>query len=463
MGATPMTRPGLVVLKFGGAALARVERLIERVAELQRHGQQVVVVVSAREGVTDRLLEIIEHPSDRRRHAIDLAAIDELHPGIRSSVRSIVLALRGAVSDIESVATVTVGESERVLSFGERISAAWVSQELSRADIPAVPFDADTGGLVVERVHGRPEVDLTASGRRLRPRLRRLLRRGLVPIVTGYFGRNGRGAVVTLGRGGSDYSATALGAILRAERVELVKRGASIRTGDPRLVEGTAPIVRLSYEEAEELARFGARVLHPLTLEPARRTGFEVWVRAVDDPTATTIIGPARPESAIRAVSVLSPLALLRVPTAEGLDRRRTVRRLTAQLARARISVVTWLTVPGGVGMVLEPHDAGTWGRSAAQSVTRATTPIAPLRVDLVTAVGDGILSEFGRIPASVLRAAEGVAVSARSLSFAVRASQTPTTLNVVHRVLTERPPPPSPESPPVRARDRGRAAVPAG
>jgi aspartate kinase len=433
-----MTTRRPVVIKFGGAALERPSEVVRRVRGLCRDGTPVVLVVSAREGVTDWLHEIVEHPDDRRRHVAAVAAIERLHPQMSISGGELLQNLRRATLPTGTVDGRSRRRSEHLLSLGERLAAHWVSEALSREGLPAVPVEADVAGLVIHRIHGRPEIDLRTSGRLLRPYLRRILQRGSLPVVTGYFGRSRTGGVVTLGRGSSDYSATAIGAILGASRVELVKRRASVRTADPLLVAASAAIVRLSYDEAEELARFGARVLHPLSLDPARHAGFEVWVRAQDDPDACTIVGPPRPGGGIRAVTVLSPLALLplRLP---GTDpRSSTVTDLARRLTRAQIEVVTWLNVPGGLGIIVNPAAAELWRRTFGRSPVGPLPAEPPIPVDLVTAVGDRIISDFGRVPRSVLRAALGVAVTTRSLSFAVPRSMTLSTLEAIHRELVE-------------------------
>src|SRR5262249_36316916 len=150
--------------------------------------------------------------------------------------------------------------------------------------------------------------------------LARRLAAGQVPIVTGFFGRSREGRVATLGRGGSDYTASALGAILRAQRVELVKAGVAISTADPRIVGDARPVARLSYEEADALAQFGARVLHPITIEPVAERGVELTVRSLRHDALATTIGQFR-NGGMRAVTRLGPLRLLSVRIAGGRQR----------------------------------------------------------------------------------------------------------------------------------------------
>ncbi|EQD54327.1 aspartate kinase, partial [mine drainage metagenome] len=168
--------------------------------------------------------------------------------------------------------------------------------------------------------------------------------RGRVPVVTGFFGRSLEGRVATLGRGGSDYAAAAIGAILGASRVELVKRHVAVFSADPHDVPAARPIPALSYEEAEELAQFGARVLHPLTIEPARAQGVELRVRSLEDASVVTTIGPARSGRRNRALTLLRPLRLLRLRVPGGRQRPGVVAQVSHRLAAARVNLVQLYT-----------------------------------------------------------------------------------------------------------------------
>ena len=430
-----MTEPPVVVVKFGGAALERPEAVAERVKALRAERMSVVIVVSARGGVTDRLVDCADHPSDRRRHAVALASIERRHPRLLAPDSKLVAGLRRAMTRVEE-GHGPDDRVERLLSYGERLSAAWVSAALRRAGVDATSIESDRAGLVVRRDLDGTVIDLADSAIRFVPTLRRLLNRGRTPVVTGYFGALPSRRVVTLGRGGSDYSATAIGAMLGARRVELVKREAPVMSADPAQIPNAFVVPRLSYGEAEELARFGARVLHPQTLEPARPVGLEVWVRALGDDSAVTVIGPPRAGESRRAVTYLPGLSMLQARVPEGRAPEATVTRLAAELGRAGVPVVTWLTAPGGVGIALA-RGANTKSKGGAQDLKYAGGAPGPLtRIDLVTLVGDGVVSDYGRVPRTVLRLARGVAVSAHAVSFAVPAGEGVSAMRTIHAAI---------------------------
>src|SRR5207248_11113590 len=131
--------------------------------------------------------------------------------------------------------------------------------------------------IVTDSNHGAaaPWMDLTRE--RCQGRLRPLLQCGIVPVVTGFIGATAEGVLTTLGRGGSDYSATILGAALDVDEAIIWTDVDGLLTADPRVVPGACTIPEISYREAAELAYFGARVLHPKTLHPVMQCGIPVW------------------------------------------------------------------------------------------------------------------------------------------------------------------------------------------
>ena len=148
--------------------------------------------------------------------------------------------------------------------------------------------------------HGSADPRMNVTGERCKARLRPLLRRGVVPVVTGFIGATAEGVLTTLGRGGSDYSATIVGAALDADEVIIWTDVDGLMTADPRLVPDASTIAEISYREAEEMARLGAKVLHPKTLRPVTQSGIPLWIRNTFAPElAGTKITPSGPQKAL--------------------------------------------------------------------------------------------------------------------------------------------------------------------
>ncbi len=429
-----------LVLKFGGASVSEPDRIVARVRSLRRAGVPVVLVVSARQGVTDLLKGILERPTDRVAHRRALRAIVRLHPELPPEGVALLHRLDRLITSVEEVGAVDPPLADRALSHGERLAAVDLAHRLTRRGIPSVAVETDQIGLVTDANYGRATILLDRSRRPVANALRRILRDGKLPVVTGYFGRSLEGRVATLGRGGSDYSATAIAALLGAPRVELVKREVSVLTADPTLVRAARPIRRLSYEEAEELAQFGAKVLHPLTVEPAKAHGIEIVVRSLERPAVATTIGPPRGPDGMRAISWLSPLALVRVRVPGGRQRPGVVAEVTERLREHGINIVTLFTSASCLSVVLDRAQSSR-ARRALRALTHdgSATLEGPVPVALVTAIGDGVLDDLGRVPGAILAQGEGLSATPRSLSFAVPIGLGPRAVRALHRALVER------------------------
>jgi aspartate kinase len=430
-----------VVVKFGGASLADPAEVARRIREIEAEGSRPVLVVSAREGVTDRLRKILDRPGHAAEHRRLVDEIERAHPELPASGRTELRRLAGLVRRLaEDGHAASASYRDRLLSQGERIAARWLASRLAVDGVAAVAVDSDRLGLTGDNRYGAARILIDPSIGPVRTGLERIARRDRIPVVTGYFGRSLEGAVATFGRGGSDYSATAIGAMIVARRVELVKRTVNILTADPRWVPRARPIERLSYDEAEELAQFGAKVLHPLAVEPARTHGIEIRVRSLERPPTETAIGPPTGPSRVRALSLLAPLRLLRIRVPGGREQRGVVAEISTELAAAGVNLVSLFTSSVLLSVIVQPEDVRP-AEKALRPLTGAegATLEGPFPIGLVTAIGDGVLPRLDRIPARLLSSVEGFSATPRSVSVAVPERRGPATLRTLHRLLVER------------------------
>ncbi len=273
-------------MKFGGTSLAtpaRRELAAARVRERLQEGAQVVAVVSAmgRRGepyATDTLLALVDTPG--------LAA---------------------------------PRERDAIAACGEEISAAVFATLLAERGTPAVSLRGFQAGVITDARH------LDASITEIRPaRIRQHLARGEVVVVAGFQGITAEGEVTTIGRGGSDTSAVALGQALDADRVEIYTDVDGVMTADPRTVPEAARVGQVTFEESAELAFKGAQVLHPRAAEIARQGQLRIEIRnSLSDAQGTWLVaGPGRalaPEARSCAVSVTSRLGIAQI-TIRGCD-----------------------------------------------------------------------------------------------------------------------------------------------
>src|SRR6266851_2920347 len=167
---------------------------------------------------------------------------------------------------------------DAISSLGERLSAPLVAAAVRELGLPSEAIEA-TELIVTDAFHGGAEPQMELTRAKSQARLRPLLEKGIAPVVTGFIGATAEGQLTTLGRGGSDYSATILGAAMDADEVIIWTDVDGVLTAEPRLVPEARTIPVISYREAAELAYFGARVLHPKTLNPVVQAAIPVWIR----------------------------------------------------------------------------------------------------------------------------------------------------------------------------------------
>lgn len=273
----------MIVHKFGGTSVGSAERL-GRVAEIVAASPEpAVVVVSAMSGTTNTLINAARAAAggDRtvhgkaRRQLVDqhLDCLQQLVPAGPERKRvadEIVARLDLMLRLCDSIAT--LGELTRrghdaVASIGEELSSRILAALLKTRGIPAEQVSA-TELIVTDDRFGEARPDAEATRAKVRARLLPLVKQGIVPVITGYVAATPEGVTTTLGRGGSDYSAAILGVALEASEVRIWTDVDGILTADPKLVPDARCLTELSYDEAEELAYFGADVLHPKTVKP---------------------------------------------------------------------------------------------------------------------------------------------------------------------------------------------------
>jgi aspartate kinase len=282
-------------------------------------------------GVTNELIAIAEQASKshligavsgveglRDRH---LAEVDKLvrEERARAEIASELSAMFDELAHLAEALSVLGDLSPRshdaIASMGEQLSSLLAVAAFADMGLAAVHVDARHVVLTdnaFTKAEPRPDAINEAARRLLLPPLRE----GRVPVLGGYIGSAPNGVTTTLGRGGSDYSASLIGAALQVEAIEIWTDVDGMLTADPRVVEGARLIDRIRFEEASELASFGAKVLHPSTIAPAVRLGIPVFVYNSRRPEgAGTMITFEAPRCAVRAIAGKGAITLLQVRT----------------------------------------------------------------------------------------------------------------------------------------------------
>jgi len=297
------------VLKFGGSSVADRAQIEKVLAIVRRQAERgpVVVVCSAHKGMTDALIDAArraasgrydpEPPIERQaRVAAELGCRAELLAPLFDEIRDL---LRG----ISLVKELSPRSLDYVSSFGERMSVRCIADFFTRRGFPADAYDVWDLGFVTDSAFGRAR-PLPGFEERVLSAFA-ALPAGRTPIVTGFIGKNEAGEVTTVGRNGSDLTATLLAAALGAEEAQIWTDTDGVMTADPSVVPGARNIPNMRFDEASELAYFGSRVLHPSTLLPAMRAGIPVRVLNTNRPDHPgTVIEERGPENPERVTSI---------------------------------------------------------------------------------------------------------------------------------------------------------------
>jgi aspartate kinase len=323
-------------MKFGGTSVGSVKALtkvVDIMADGRQRDHQIVLVVSAMSGVTNLLLDAAEKAEDgdektaHQARALIAAKHEETtrHFLGETSQRAVVMAEIKALLDefealchgIRVLGELTPRALDVIGGLGERMNVPQVTAILNRANIPAQGIVA-TQLIVTDDRFGSAVPLVEATAARAEAGLRPILNKDCVPVVTGFIGATEGGIPTTLGRGGSDYSATILGRALGADEVWIWTDVNGVMTTDPRIVPAAHPISHLSYAEISELSFFGAKVLHSQAIRPARRAQIPVRILNTFEPEHPGTLITAEALESNRAVKAVTAIKHMSLVTVEG-------------------------------------------------------------------------------------------------------------------------------------------------
>jgi aspartate kinase len=384
----------IIVQKYGGSSVADAERIRQvaaKIAARRAQGHDLVVVVSAMGDTTDDLLALAKEVTDS--------------PSRR--------------------------ELDMLLTAGERISMALLSMALNALDVPAISFTGSQSGIITNDSHANARIV------EVRPyRIQDELAQGRVVIVAGYQGVSYKREVTTLGRGGSDTTAVALAAALAAEACEIYSDVDGVFSADPRVVPQAQKLAEISYEEMQELAESGARVLNAQAVEFARRAGIVLHARATRGGEGT-VVGDVPAAPRVSGVSGEKDLALLHVRDVDRLEE--VLEFLDAEGAAAK--EVTASRAAGHAALLLSLENIHAFPQLRADLRRRFGVGIACEEgLGAVSVVGIGITAD-GRLLGQALAALSGLEIrvagvhsTALRLTLLIPADRVPDAVHRLHR-----------------------------
>jgi len=323
-----------IVMKFGGTSVgsvAALQNVVDIVIKHRQQGHEVLVVVSAMSGVTNLLLDSA-HQAEKGNEAISRQArqqIAEKHAAatlhflgntpqqaeVMAEINAMLDEFTALCHGIRVLGELTPRALDVIGGLGERMNVPQVTAILNHADVAAQAVSA-TELIVTDNRFGSavPLVEETAE--KSQAKLNPILAAQQVPVITGFIGATADGITTTLGRGGSDYSATIIGRAIKADEVWIWTDVNGVMTTDPRIVPEAHPIAHLSYAEISELSFFGAKVLHAQAIRPARRDNIPVRILNTFEPDhpGTLITAEAKESNrTVKAITAIKNMSLISV------------------------------------------------------------------------------------------------------------------------------------------------------
>jgi aspartokinase/homoserine dehydrogenase 1 len=349
----------LLVMKFGGTSMGSADRMrvAARISTEQKKARPVVAVVSAMAGVTDLLLNTLRHAeagdeagialnlerlSERHREACDQLLAGEARERTRSGIEALIGDFHRIAHGMRMLGERPPRSVDEAGAMGERLSALIISEFLDSSGIPARAINgADV--IVTDAVFGNATPLMAETRKKAYAIVQPLLDAGILPIVTGFNGATMDGRPTTLGRGGSDFSASILAAALDASELWIWTDVDGIMSADPRSVPDARVLDAVTYSEAAELAYNGAKVLHPRTLAPLIERQIPVWSKNsfhLEHP-GTRIIPTIDAPPGPRAVTSMANVALVSIePASAAVSGTRLMARALEALADANAEVL---------------------------------------------------------------------------------------------------------------------------
>ena len=335
-------------MKFGGSSVANAERIRHVAGIIQAYKDKLpVVVLSAMGDTTDHLLDAADMAV---KGTVDIKKVEELHLTTAKELDIEVPAIKELLEELKFLLTgismlheLTKRTRDYLVSFGERMSVRMMAAYLSKQGTPAQFYDAWDIGMVSDSNYMSAELldDVWTTI----PQHLNGYKNGSdknIPIVTGFIAKDRNGIITTLGRGGSDLSATMIGAAMQADEIQTWKDVDGILTTDPRVVSEARPVPEVTYEEAQELAMFGAQVLHPRSMIPCRKTGTPVRVKNsynIDSPGSIIVEKHSGERPLVTAITSVKNVALIDIQSSRMLGAAGFLAHVFNQFLKWNISV----------------------------------------------------------------------------------------------------------------------------
>ena len=439
----------MIVMKFGGSSVANAERIRHVATIIQAYREsRPVVVLSAMGDTTDHLLESAELAV---KGSVDISKIEKLHRETAVALNievpeidTLLKELKTLLTGISMLRELTKRTRDYLVSFGERMSVRMMSAYLKQQGTDTKFYDAWDIGMVSDSHYMSAEL-LDDVWRTIPEHLNdyKIGKENSIPIVTGFIAKDRNGIITTLGRGGSDLSATMIGAAMGAEEIQTWKDVDGIMTSDPRVVPDARPVPEVTYEEAQELAMFGAQVLHPRSMTPCRKTGTPVRVKNsynIKSPGTIIVEGHSTERPMVTAITSIKNVTLIDIQSSRMLGASGFLAHIFNQFLKWEVSIDVIATSEVSVSLTVKTKkDLG----GLMEDLRRVAEVHAKEDKAIVTVICDVSKSSSILASAFAALASEGINVqmisqgaSKVNISMLVENSDADRTVQVLHAAL---------------------------
>ena len=465
----PETFMDIEVLKFGGSSLASSASL-RKVAEvlISRRGQKRIVVCSAMGGVTNDLLTIgLQASRGDESFRVAIKNLEERHSSVAEELNltgdshelpleleARIVELKALCDGIFLIGELSAKSMDHLVSFGERMAVPLVSAWLEKCGLKMRRVDAREW-IKTDEHYGAAQVDVSA--------VNQLIIKGVesdldfeILITEGFIGRSGLGNTTTLGRGGSDFTASLIASAVNANCMEKSTDVVGMLTADPRLVPAASIIDEMSYEEAMELCHFGAKVIYHPTIQPLRDSGIPLIVRSTfqSNERGTRIVDTPKTNALVRGLSSVDNISLVTLEGGQSIGKPGFSSRIFSLLAEYQVNVVLITQSSSENSLTLGVADSDLEAASKALSngleADILLSRLSPIRVDsdlsIVAIVGGGMVSTSG-VSGRAFQALAGAKINVRAIaqgsterniSIVVKTIDVPKALRSLHRAFFE-------------------------
>jgi len=451
-------------MKFGGTSVADaqcISRVVDILEDHRQAGDEIAVVVSAQRGVTDQLIEaasalptakdpaaivpLIQALSKRHMTTLEGAAPDSIAE-VGSIIEEHLINLQNILFAVYNLRELTPRSKDYIISFGERLLAPIVSAALRQRGTPSTVLDGCEAGILTTPQHGE-STSLPESDDRIKRKIGPLLGKE-VPVIMGFMGCTRDGSLTTLGRSGSDYSASIIGAGIDADEIWIWTDVDGIMTCDPRVIKDARVMHSLSYLEVMELSYFGAKVMHPRSIEPAMRKNILVRVKNTFNPghPGTVIVrNGQRDHRVVKALTYIDKVAAININGAQMIGRPGVAKAIFSILADHEVNVmmISQGSSEANISLIVDeahlPVAVEALGALAKQGVVREVTAnrdvcaVAVVGAGMAGAPGTGgrIFTALGKAGVNVMMISQGS--SEANISFVVSQNDGPRAVRVLH------------------------------